>query len=125
MTLKRMFDKFQAVYAKEDKILQLFFLNFRILESEIPEEVGMEDGACMECLNFLKFFSGRNLAEIDGCNTYFHFVLRLVEHERLIEAVGLLQADGTFIKIVRDGDEESVEEYPCFMIRPSMVRALF
>jgi hypothetical protein len=113
MTLKRMFDKFQAEYAKEEEMLQFFFLNSRILESETVEEVGMEEGAYVECFNFLSLFFGRNLAKMDGCNIYVHFALRLVDTDCLDEAVRLLlQADGTIVEIVGDGYKENAEEYP-------------
>jgi hypothetical protein len=111
MTLKRIFNKFQAKNAKKDEIQQFFFLNSRIMESETTEEVGMEDRAGIECFNFLKFFLGKNLAEMDDCKIYIHFALRLVDPECLNEAVRLLRADGTAIKIIKDGDEESAEEY--------------
>jgi hypothetical protein len=55
-TLKAMFDKFMADYSKEDKIRLFLFLNSRVLESETAEEVRMENGACIECLNFLNFW---------------------------------------------------------------------
>jgi hypothetical protein len=61
-----MFNKFKAEYAKEDKILLFFFLGSRILKSETAEEVRMEEGAYVQCFNFLNFFLGRNLAEMDG-----------------------------------------------------------
>jgi hypothetical protein len=72
-----MFNKFKAEYASKDKMLQCFFLNTSILESENMKEVGMEEGAYVECFNILNFFTGRNLAGIAGCNISVHFVLRL------------------------------------------------
>ncbi len=89
-----MFDKFQAEYTKEDRILQLFFLNARILESETTEEVRMGEGAHIECFNF------------------YSFALRLVDTDCQDEAVRLLQADSTIVKIAGDCDKESAEEYP-------------
>ncbi len=38
-TMKQMFDKLTIVYAKEDEIVQFFFFNSRVLESETLEEV--------------------------------------------------------------------------------------
>jgi hypothetical protein len=51
-----MIDKFKAEYAKKDKIPYFFFLNSRVMESETAKEVRMEDGAHVECFNFLNFF---------------------------------------------------------------------
>ncbi len=70
-TLTKMFDKFTAAYAYDDKIIQLFFLNSRIQESETVEEVGMEEGAQIECFNFLNFFLRKDSIEIDGCISLF------------------------------------------------------
>jgi hypothetical protein len=116
MMLKRMFDKFQAEYAKEDKILQFIFLNSRILKSETAKEAGVKEGAYVECFNFLNFLLGRNLAEMDGCNIYVHFELRLVDTDCLDGAFRSLLADATIVKTDRDGDKHSVEEYPRFMV---------
>ncbi len=41
------------------------------------------------------------------------------------EAVRKPQAEGTIIKIVGDGDDESVEKYAQFMVRPGMERPYF
>ena len=71
-TMKQMFDKLTIVYSKEDEIVQFFFLNSRVLESETLEEVRMEEGARIECFNFLNFFSRGDLAETDGHHISVH-----------------------------------------------------
>ena len=90
MTLKRMFDKFQAEYAKEEEMLQFFFLNSRVMKSETTEEVGMEDGARIQCFIFINFFLGRDLVEMDSHNISDHLAMRLVDSDLLDEAVRFL-----------------------------------
>jgi hypothetical protein len=98
----------------------VFFLNPRVLKSETTDEVRMEDGARIECFNFLNFFLVRDLVEMAGCNISVHFALRSVDSDLLDEAVRVLRADSTIVKIVRDDDKENVGEYPQFMVRLSM-----
>ena len=50
----------------------------------------MEEGADIECFNFINFFLGRDLVEMDNCNVSVHFALRLVDTDLLDEAVGML-----------------------------------
>jgi hypothetical protein len=87
---KNMFDKFKAEYAKKDKILQFFFLNSRVMKSETTEEVGMEDGARIQCFIFINFFLGRDLVEMDSHNISDHLAMRLVDSDLLDEAVRFL-----------------------------------
>ncbi len=89
-TFKKMFDRFKAEYAETDEFLQIFHLNNRILENETPEEVRMLEGAHIECLTFLIFFLGEDLAEMDGSNIVVHFALRMTDSEHLDVAVRVL-----------------------------------
>jgi hypothetical protein len=63
------------VYANEDKIVQYFYINNRVLKSQTVEEVRMKDEAHIECFNLLNFFSSRDLEEVDCQNIYVHFEL--------------------------------------------------
>jgi hypothetical protein len=124
-TLKKMFDRFKAEYAQIDKFLQFFFLNSRILESETAEQVGMEEGSHIECFNFLNFFLGGDLAEMDGCHISLHFALRTVDTGLLDVAVRVLRADGTIVEVVGDHDVRNMQEFLQFMVRPIMKRFLY
>ncbi len=91
-----MFDMFTAVYANDDKFLQFFFLHSRILENVTPEQVRMDEGAYIECFNFLNFFVGGDLAEMDARNVSdHHFAPRTVDPGVMDEPVDALWADST------------------------------
>ncbi len=108
--MKKIFAKFRACYANDDIIVQFFYLNLRVLESDTAEEAGMENWAHIECFNFLNFFLSRDLAEMNSHNIYVHFALRLVDTKLLDEAVGVLWTDDTVVDIVGDDDEGNVEK---------------
>jgi hypothetical protein len=82
----------------------------------------MEEGVHIECFNFLNFFLGVDLAEMDGC---VHLALRTADPELSDVAVRVLRADNNIIKIVGDDNIRNVEEFLWFMVRPGMEIAFF
>jgi hypothetical protein len=88
--LKNIFDEFKAIHVNDNKIVQFSYLNGRVLESQTAEEVCMEDEAHIKCFNFSNLFSKRDFGEMNCCNIYFHFALRLVDTDFVDEAVGVL-----------------------------------
>jgi hypothetical protein len=73
------------------------------------EQVRMEEGARIECFNFLNFFLGGDSTEMDVCNISGHFPLTIVDTVLLDVAVLVLLADGTTVKIVGDDDVWNME----------------
>jgi hypothetical protein len=124
-TFKKMFDRFKVEYAQTDGFLQYFHLNKRTLENETPEQVGMEEEVHIECFNFLNFFLGEDLAEMDDCNISVNFALRTADPELLDVAVWVLRADNAIVKIVGDDNVRKVEEFPRSMVRPGMDGVFF
>jgi hypothetical protein len=100
-SLIKMFDNFTTIYANEDKFLQFFFLNSRILENETPEQVEMDGGAHIEGFYFLNFLGGGNLVEMDVRNIYVHFAVRTVDPDLMDEAVDVLRGDSTVNKVIK------------------------
>jgi hypothetical protein len=70
-TLKKMFNRFKAEYDQSDKFYN-FLSQFQDPGNETGDQIGMDEGAHIECFNFLNFFSRGDLAETDGHHISVH-----------------------------------------------------
>jgi hypothetical protein len=78
----------------------------------------MDDGEHIECFNFLNFFLGEDLVEVNGHNISDHFALRMVDLGLMDEAVDAVQANGTVVEVIGGDDLRNVERFPRFVVKP-------
>ncbi len=78
----------------------MYFVNCRIPENETPKQVGMDEGARIECFIFLNFIFDGDLVEMNGRRIYVHTALRTADTDYLNEAVCVLRVDDPIDKII-------------------------